>query len=169
MSGVTTSSLSLAWSLRNWVILDYEEPNGLTVRPWAPFLSLSRRCLGQPSDAVGLSFPLGPGGTAQEKGKKERTVQWIQKKKKDKEIPSPTSSLHRCSYLLLSSELQFRKKKGTPVTASDGWPKHLLERERKGAQGLTVRPLTSSRIPARPILMLWPLAGNREGTCPPGS
>ena len=27
---------------------------------------------------------------------------------------------HRCSYLLLSSELQFRKKKGTPVTASDG-------------------------------------------------
>ena len=37
MSGVTTSSLSLAWSLRNWVILDYEEPNGLTVRPWAPF------------------------------------------------------------------------------------------------------------------------------------
>ena len=38
MSGVTTSSLSLAWSLRNWVILDYEEPNGLTVRPWAPFL-----------------------------------------------------------------------------------------------------------------------------------
>ena len=38
MSGVSTSSLSLAWSLRNWVILDYEEPNGLTVRPWAPFL-----------------------------------------------------------------------------------------------------------------------------------
>ena len=38
MSGVTTSSLSLAWSLRNWVILDYEEPFGLTVRPWAPFL-----------------------------------------------------------------------------------------------------------------------------------
>ena len=29
-----------AWvvPLRNWVILDYEEPNGLTVRPWAPFL-----------------------------------------------------------------------------------------------------------------------------------
>ena len=39
MSGVTTSSLSLAWSLRNWVILDYEVKNGLTVRPWAPFLS----------------------------------------------------------------------------------------------------------------------------------
>jgi len=39
MSGVTTSSLSLAWTLRNWVILDYEEANGLTVRPWAPFLS----------------------------------------------------------------------------------------------------------------------------------
>ena len=38
MSGVTTSSLSLAWSLRNWVILDYEEANGLTIRPWAPFL-----------------------------------------------------------------------------------------------------------------------------------
>ena len=37
MSGVTTSSLSLAWSLRNWVILDYEEANGLTIRPWAPF------------------------------------------------------------------------------------------------------------------------------------
>ena len=34
MSGVTTSSLSLAWTLRNWVILDYEEANGLTVRPW---------------------------------------------------------------------------------------------------------------------------------------
>ena len=33
--------------------------NGLTVRPWAPFLSLSlsRRCLGQPSDAVtGVPF-----------------------------------------------------------------------------------------------------------------
>ena len=28
-----------AWTLRNWVILDYEEANGLTVRPWAPFLS----------------------------------------------------------------------------------------------------------------------------------
>ena len=38
MSGVTTSSLSLAWSHRNWVILDYEEANGLTIRPWAPFL-----------------------------------------------------------------------------------------------------------------------------------
>ena len=38
MSGVTTSSLSLAWSLRNWLILDYEEANGQTVRPWAPFL-----------------------------------------------------------------------------------------------------------------------------------
>ena len=37
MSGVTTSSLSLTWSLINWVFLDYEEPNGLTVRPWAPF------------------------------------------------------------------------------------------------------------------------------------
>ena len=44
MSGVTTSSLSLAWSLRNWVILDYEEPNGLTVRPWAPFLLITCRC-----------------------------------------------------------------------------------------------------------------------------
>ena len=40
MSGVTTSSLSLAWSLRNWLILDYEEANGQTVRPWAPFLLL---------------------------------------------------------------------------------------------------------------------------------
>ena len=38
MSGVTTSSLSIAWSLRNWVMLDYEEDNGLTIRPWAPFL-----------------------------------------------------------------------------------------------------------------------------------
>jgi len=38
MSGLTTSSLSLAWSLRNWVILGYEEANGLTIRPWAPFL-----------------------------------------------------------------------------------------------------------------------------------
>ena len=38
MSGVTTFSLSLACSLRNWVILDYEEANGLTIRPWAPFL-----------------------------------------------------------------------------------------------------------------------------------
>jgi len=38
VSGVTTSSLSLACSLRNWVILDYEEANGLTIRPWAPFL-----------------------------------------------------------------------------------------------------------------------------------
>jgi len=28
MSGVMTSSLSLAWSLRKWVILDYEEANG---------------------------------------------------------------------------------------------------------------------------------------------
>jgi len=37
MSGNTISYLSLAWSLRNWVILDYEEPNGLMVRPWAPF------------------------------------------------------------------------------------------------------------------------------------
>ena len=27
MSGVTTSSVSLAWSLRNWVILDYQEAN----------------------------------------------------------------------------------------------------------------------------------------------
>ena len=41
MSGVTTSSLSLAWSLRNWLILDYEEANGQTVRPWAPFLLLT--------------------------------------------------------------------------------------------------------------------------------
>ena len=41
MSGVTTSSLSIAWSLRNWVMLDYEEDNGLTIRPWAPFLFLS--------------------------------------------------------------------------------------------------------------------------------
>ena len=41
MSGVTTSSLSLAWSLRNWVILDYEEPNGQMKRPWAPFLLFS--------------------------------------------------------------------------------------------------------------------------------
>ena len=40
MSGVRTSSLSLASSLRNWVILDYEEANGLTIRPWAPFPSL---------------------------------------------------------------------------------------------------------------------------------
>ena len=40
MSGVTTSSLSLAWSLRNWVILDYEEANGQMKRPWAPFLLL---------------------------------------------------------------------------------------------------------------------------------
>ena len=39
MSGVTTSSVSLAWSLRNWVILDYQEANGLTIRPWATFLS----------------------------------------------------------------------------------------------------------------------------------
>ena len=30
---------------RNWVILDYEEPNGLTVRPWAPFLSNVDRAL----------------------------------------------------------------------------------------------------------------------------
>ena len=41
MSGVTTSSVSLAWSLRNWVILDYQEANGLTIRPWATFLSFS--------------------------------------------------------------------------------------------------------------------------------
>ena len=39
MSGVTTSSLSVAWSLRNGVILDYEEANGLTIRPRASFLS----------------------------------------------------------------------------------------------------------------------------------
>ena len=38
VSGVTTFSLSLACSLWNWVILDYEEANGLTIRPWAPFL-----------------------------------------------------------------------------------------------------------------------------------
>ena len=38
MSGITTSLLSLAWSLWNWLILDYEEANGQTVRPWAPFL-----------------------------------------------------------------------------------------------------------------------------------
>ena len=44
MSGVTTSSLSLAGSLRNWVILDYEEANGLTIRPWAPFLLSFKRC-----------------------------------------------------------------------------------------------------------------------------
>ena len=37
MSDVTTSSLSLSWSLRNWVILDYEEANGQMKRPWAPF------------------------------------------------------------------------------------------------------------------------------------
>ncbi len=37
MIGATTSSLSLVWSLWNWIILDYEEPNGLTVRPRAPF------------------------------------------------------------------------------------------------------------------------------------
>ena len=41
MSGVTTSSLSLARSLRNWVILDYEEVVSLTISPWAPFFSLS--------------------------------------------------------------------------------------------------------------------------------
>jgi len=46
MSGVTTSSLSLAWSLRNWLILDYEEANGQTVRPWAPFLLLCLRAQG---------------------------------------------------------------------------------------------------------------------------
>ena len=34
-------------------------------------------------------------------------------------------------------------------------PKHLLERERKGAQGLTVRPLTSSRIPAALIFFFF--------------
>ena len=45
MSGVTTSSLSLAWSHRNWVILDYEEANGLTIRPWAPFLLSSYQLL----------------------------------------------------------------------------------------------------------------------------
>jgi len=39
MSGVRTSSLSLPSSLRNWVILDYEEANGLTIRPWAPVFS----------------------------------------------------------------------------------------------------------------------------------
>ncbi len=39
MSGVMTSSLSLPSSLRNWVILDYEEANGLTIRPWAPVRS----------------------------------------------------------------------------------------------------------------------------------
>ena len=33
--------------------------------------------------------------------------------------------------------------------------KHLLERERKGAQGLTVRPLTSSRIPAALIFFFF--------------
>ena len=52
MSGVTTSSLSLAWTLRNWVILDYEEANGLTVRPWAPFLSFQSL---EPSPFTGLS------------------------------------------------------------------------------------------------------------------
>ena len=31
--GLTISSLSLAWSSRNRVIFDYEEQNGLTVRP----------------------------------------------------------------------------------------------------------------------------------------
>merc|ERR1711937_1007080 len=36
-----------------------------------------------------------------------------------------------------------------------GRPKHLLERERKGAQGLTVRPLTSSRIPAALIFFFF--------------
>ena len=56
MSGVTTSSLSIAWSLRNWVMLDYEEDNGLTIRPWAPFL-LSSTCL--PS-AVTESLIIGP-------------------------------------------------------------------------------------------------------------
>ena len=33
---VVTSSLSLAWSLWNWVILEYEEPYYPTVRPCAP-------------------------------------------------------------------------------------------------------------------------------------
>ena len=36
MNGVTTSSLSLAWSLWNWVILEYVEPYYPTVRPCAP-------------------------------------------------------------------------------------------------------------------------------------
>ena len=31
MSGVTTSSLSLAWSLRTWVILDYQESFGFNL------------------------------------------------------------------------------------------------------------------------------------------
>lgn len=45
MSGVRTSSLSLPSSLRNWVILDYEEANGLTIRPWAPVFSpFTRSC-----------------------------------------------------------------------------------------------------------------------------
>ena len=49
MSGVTTSSLSLAWSLRNWLILDYEEANGQTVRPWAPFLLFESKIRGSSS------------------------------------------------------------------------------------------------------------------------
>ena len=52
MSGVTTSSLSLAWSLRNWVILDYEEVVSLTISPWAPFFSLSFLLMGAQGQGI---------------------------------------------------------------------------------------------------------------------
>ena len=57
MSGVTTSSLSLDRSLRNWVILDYEEANGLTIRPWAPFLLSFIGCSVDGRRKLSLVFP----------------------------------------------------------------------------------------------------------------
>ena len=53
--------IGLDKSLRNWVILDYEEPNGLTVRPWAPFLlsSLVLPCRYMVPQAQGVT--VGPG------------------------------------------------------------------------------------------------------------
>ena len=69
---------------------------------------------------------------------KEETCRWI------RELPP-------CLYLpfLFKEKRKIRDWGSYQRHVADGWPKHLLERERKGAQGITVRPpLTSSRIPA---------------------
>ena len=103
MSGVTTSSLSLAGSLRNWVILDYEEANGLTIRPWAPFLLSFKRC----SALVLWSWPLSgfqemfdPGQVKDKKGCRDQS----------------SSALNSLTYRSVSCPLPLRERERVPVT-----------------------------------------------------
>jgi len=60
MNDVTTSSLSLAWSLWNWVILEYLEPYYPTVRPCAPlFLHINTTSSRQHSITVARASLVG--------------------------------------------------------------------------------------------------------------